>query len=38
MPQPPTIDPDAQANATLDPKDWASFRAQAHLMLDDMLG
>ncbi len=42
----PTIDPgeragiDAspQADETLDPADWKSFRAQAHLMLDDMLG
>ncbi|MGA3081299.1 MAG: aspartate aminotransferase family protein [Terracidiphilus sp.] len=27
-----------EANETLDPTDWASFRAQAHAMLDDMLG
>lgn len=26
------------ANVTLDPVDWAGFRAQAHRMLDDMLG
>jgi hypothetical protein len=24
--------------ASLDPTDWAGFRAQAHRMLDDMLG
>ncbi|MGC9158937.1 MAG: amino acid decarboxylase, partial [Terracidiphilus sp.] len=30
--------PLAQANETLDPADWAGFRAQAHQMLDDMLG
>ena len=35
---PPIIDPDVQANESLDPTDWAGFRAQAHLMLDDMLG
>jgi hypothetical protein len=28
----------AEANETLDPTDWTSFRAQAHRMLDDMLG
>jgi len=27
-----------EANVTLDPEDWAAFRAQAHVMLDDMLG
>ena len=27
-----------EANVTLDPADWAAFRAQAHVMLDDMLG
>jgi len=27
-----------QANESLDPADWSSFRAQAHLMLDEMLG
>jgi glutamate/tyrosine decarboxylase-like PLP-dependent enzyme len=27
-----------EANETLDPTDWTGFRAQAHLMLDDMLG
>jgi glutamate/tyrosine decarboxylase-like PLP-dependent enzyme len=27
-----------ELNETLDPTDWASFRAQAHRMLDDMLG
>jgi len=26
-----------QANETLDPMDWESFRKQAHRMLDDML-
>jgi aromatic-L-amino-acid decarboxylase len=26
------------ANTSLDPSDWAGFRAQAHRMLDDMLG
>jgi len=26
------------ANVTLDPADWSDFRAQAHVMLDDMLG
>jgi glutamate/tyrosine decarboxylase-like PLP-dependent enzyme len=35
---PPTIGPAAQTNESLDPVDWESFRAQAHLMLDDMLG
>src|ERR1039458_3682017 len=35
---PPTIDPDVQANESLDPTDRASFRAQTHLMLDDMPG
>jgi aromatic-L-amino-acid decarboxylase len=46
MAQPPFIDPAteeqiapaANANLTLDPADWAAFRAQAHRMLDDMLG
>jgi len=46
MAQPPSIDPAteerivsaAKANETLDPTDWTSFRTQAHLMLDDMLG
>jgi glutamate/tyrosine decarboxylase-like PLP-dependent enzyme len=46
MSQPPIIDPtgktslatQAVANESLDPTDWAAFRAQAHLMLDDMLG
>ena len=36
------IDPQAEAptdaSVTLDPTDWAAFRAQAHVMLDDMLG
>jgi glutamate/tyrosine decarboxylase-like PLP-dependent enzyme/glutathione synthase/RimK-type ligase-like ATP-grasp enzyme len=36
------IDPKAvtpiNANVTLDPADWAAFRSQAHIMLDDMLG
>jgi len=35
---PPLNDPAAQTNVSLDPADWAAFRAQAHLMLDDMLG
>jgi glutamate/tyrosine decarboxylase-like PLP-dependent enzyme len=30
-----SIDPQAK---TLDPADWAAFRAQAHVMLDDILG
>ena len=34
----PGIGPQTAVNETLDPTDWASFRAQAHLMLDDMLG
>ena len=46
MSQPPIIDPadktsiatEVVANESLDPADWSSFRAQAHLMLDDMLG
>src|ERR1035441_6691533 len=46
MSQPPIIDPadktsiatQVVANESLDPSDWAAFRAQAHLMLDDMLG
>ena len=46
MSQPPIIDPTGKtsiatqvvANESLDPADWAAFRAQAHLMLDDMLG
>ena len=46
MSQPPIIDPTDKtsiatqvvANESLDPADWSSFRAQAHLMLDDMLG
>jgi glutamate/tyrosine decarboxylase-like PLP-dependent enzyme len=46
MSQPPIIDPadktsiatQVVANESLDPADWSSFRAQAHLMLDDMLG
>jgi glutamate/tyrosine decarboxylase-like PLP-dependent enzyme len=46
MSQPPIIDPadktriatEVVANESLDPADWAAFRAQAHLMLDDMLG
>ena len=46
MSQPPIIDPTGKtsiatqvvANESLDPVDWAAFRAQAHLMLDDMLG
>jgi glutamate/tyrosine decarboxylase-like PLP-dependent enzyme len=29
---------EVEANETLDPADWTSFRAQAHRMLDDMLG
>jgi aromatic-L-amino-acid decarboxylase len=46
MSQPPITDPadkpsiatQVEANESLDPADWAAFRAQAHLMLDDMLG
>jgi aromatic-L-amino-acid decarboxylase len=46
MSQPPIIDPadktsiatQVETNESLDPVDWAAFRAQAHLMLDDMLG
>jgi glutamate/tyrosine decarboxylase-like PLP-dependent enzyme len=40
MAQPPIIDSatTVKANETLDPADWAAFRAQAHRMLDDMLG
>jgi glutamate/tyrosine decarboxylase-like PLP-dependent enzyme len=46
MSQPPIFDPadksgiatQVEANESLDPADWAAFRAQAHLMLDDMLG
>jgi glutamate/tyrosine decarboxylase-like PLP-dependent enzyme len=46
MSQPPIINPadktsiatQFEANESLDPTDWASFRAQAHLMLDDMIG
>lgn len=34
----PGIAPQAETSQTLDPVDWTSFRAQAHLMLDDMLG
>src|ERR1039458_5901628 len=34
----PGIAPQAETSETLDPTDWTSFRAQAHLMLDDMLG
>ncbi len=34
----PGIDPQAEANETLDPTDWSEFRAQSHRMLDDMLG
>jgi glutamate/tyrosine decarboxylase-like PLP-dependent enzyme len=30
--------PQAEANESLDPADWGEFRAQAHRMLDDMLG
>jgi glutamate/tyrosine decarboxylase-like PLP-dependent enzyme len=32
------INPQAKAWNTLDPADWAAFRTQAHVMLDDMLG
>ncbi len=35
---PPIIDSAVQTKETLDPTDWAAFRAQAHRMLDDMLG
>jgi glutamate/tyrosine decarboxylase-like PLP-dependent enzyme len=34
----PATEAAAEASETLDPTDWAGFRAQAHLMLDDMLG
>jgi glutamate/tyrosine decarboxylase-like PLP-dependent enzyme len=42
MPEPSQADhpaavPDATASDSLDPQDWASFRAQAHRMLDDIL-
>jgi glutamate/tyrosine decarboxylase-like PLP-dependent enzyme len=30
--------PHVEARETLDPADWGEFRAQAHRMLDDMLG
>src|SRR5271157_6462486 len=30
--------PKAEVQQTLDPADWSDFRAQAHVMLDDMLG
>ena len=33
-----SIAPARQPSQTLDPQDWAGFRAQAHQMLDDMLG
>ncbi len=32
------VGPEVEISQTLDPTDWTSFRAQAHLMLDDMLG
>jgi glutamate/tyrosine decarboxylase-like PLP-dependent enzyme len=32
------IEAPMEENVTLDPADWAVFRAQAHSMLDDMLG
>jgi glutamate/tyrosine decarboxylase-like PLP-dependent enzyme len=32
------VAPTAKANESLDPTDWAAFRAQAHQMLDDILG
>jgi glutamate/tyrosine decarboxylase-like PLP-dependent enzyme len=46
MAQPPIFDPaleagivtTAKTHETLDPVDWPAFRAQAHRMLDDMLG
>jgi glutamate/tyrosine decarboxylase-like PLP-dependent enzyme len=34
----PSITSQVVAKESLDPADWAAFRAQAHLMLDDMLG
>ncbi len=34
---PAEADKDAERSATLDPENWAEFRAQAHRMLDDML-
>jgi glutamate/tyrosine decarboxylase-like PLP-dependent enzyme len=32
------VGPEIEGRETLDPADWTSFRAQAHIMLDDMLG
>ncbi len=32
-----SVDPPPNADATLDPSDWQSFRAQGHRMLDDIL-
>src|SRR5579863_10146311 len=37
LPLPTEADLDAERSATLDPENWAEFRAQAHRMLDDML-
>jgi glutamate/tyrosine decarboxylase-like PLP-dependent enzyme len=34
----PQAEAPIDVNVTLDPTDWAAFRAQAHQMLDDMLG
>lgn len=37
FPLPTEADLESERNATLDPENWAEFRAQAHRMLDDML-
>ncbi len=37
LPPPTEAALDAERSATLDPENWAEFRAQAHRMLDDML-
>ena len=34
----PEVEAATDANVTLDPANWAAFRAQAHRMLDDILG
>ncbi len=34
----PQVEAPPESIVTLDPADWAAFRAQAHQMLDDMLG
>jgi aromatic-L-amino-acid/L-tryptophan decarboxylase len=33
----PDLEPSVRASETLDPQDWATFRAQGHRMLDDMI-